>query len=66
MLLSTTIVHALCPGMTESSIDKMMPTTEEEFTQFEEALKSKITFFEVRAYLKEKKCYDQHPVLYCK
>nr|KAG5708582.1 hypothetical protein BaRGS_033003 [Batillaria attramentaria] len=33
-------------GVSESSIDNMIPATEEEFTQFEEALKSKITFFE--------------------
>lgn len=33
-------------GVSESSIDKMIPTTEEEFRQFGEALKSKITFFE--------------------
>ncbi|KAK7116510.1 eukaryotic translation initiation factor 3 subunit J-A-like [Littorina saxatilis] len=33
-------------GMSETSIDRMMPATEEEFTQFAEALKSKITFFE--------------------
>lgn len=34
-------------GIQESSIDKIVPTTEEEFTHFEEILKAKITFFEV-------------------
>lgn len=37
-------------GMTETSLDKMMPATEDEFNQFAEALKSKITFFEGSPY----------------
>lgn len=45
-------VYKIYAGVSESSIDKMIPTTEEEFRQFGEALKSKITFFEVSPALK--------------
>ena len=36
--------------MTETSLDKMMPETEADFAQFAEALKSRITFFEVKVF----------------
>ena len=49
LIVSVAVVDmvAMVTGMSETSIDKMVPATEAEFTQFAEALKSKITFFEV-------------------
>lgn len=45
--LSWTRYACICTGIEVTGIDAMYPETEEEYNKFEEALKTKISFFEV-------------------